>query len=259
MNAAGASATQGADSPGFTDGLRASVDGFAYMNEHPDLWRYALWPTLINAVLSLAVLVWLIAVVIMIIVWRSAGVDAHTTWTITREVLIGLGLLVLAVGATLAVWWFAQGILMGHFYSKLAAKVEEQLGVAPGELQEVSLCFQVVDSAIDTALLLLVLGAFLVLQLIPLIGTVIGLVGWVYANGYILGRDVMDHPLKLRGQRRAQRRAFGRQHRGVVIGLGVVVFALNFLPLIGPMLQTTSVVGTVHLHRRMTRLHHHHA
>jgi uncharacterized protein involved in cysteine biosynthesis len=251
MSAAADAPSPAENAPGFTDGLHASLDGFTYMNEHPGLWRYALWPTLLNAALSLAVLVWLVVVAIAIIAWRAGDHGDPTWWTVAREILIGLGLLVLAIGLTLAVWWFAQGVLMGHFYSKLAAKVEEQLGVAPGELHEVSLRYQVIDSAIDTALLLLVLGAFLVLQIIPILGTLVGLVGWVYANGYILGRDVMDHPLKLRGQRRAQRRAFGRTHHRPIIGLGVVVFGLNFLPIIGPMLQTTSVVGAVRLHRRM--------
>jgi len=251
MTAAGAGATTGTPRPGFSDGLHASLDGFAYLNQHPGLWRYALWPTLLNAVLSLAVLLWLVVAAIAIIAWRAGDHGDPTWWSVTREVLIALGLLVLAVGLTLAVWWFAQGILMGHFYSKLAAKVEQQLGVSEGELHEVSLRYQVIDSAIDTALLLLVLGAFLVLQIIPILGTIIGLVGWVYANGYILGRDVMDHPLKLRGQRRAQRRAFARLHHRPIVGLGVVVFALNFLPILGPMLQTTAVVGAVRLHRRM--------
>ncbi len=238
-------------SPGFRDGMRASLDGFAYMNKHPSLWRYALWPTLLNAAMSLAVLVGLIVIVVAVYTWRTRGHGDGPSLSALREMIIAGALLVLAVGTTLVVWWFAQGILMGHLYSKLAARVERQLGVAEDELQEVSLRFQIVDSAIDTALLLLALGAFLVLQIIPIIGTLFGFVGWVYANGYILGRDVMDHPLKLRGWRRAQRRAFGRQHHRPVIGLGVVVFVMNFLPIIGAMLQTTTVVGAVLMHRKM--------
>lgn len=235
----------------FGDGLSAPVNGLLYMNQHPGLWRYAVWPTLLNIVISTLVLIWLIVVCIAIIGWRAWGDGDVTWWSVTREVLIAVGMLVLALGLTLAVYWLVQGVLMGHFFSKLAEQVERELGVEPDELGEVSFRFQVIDAAIDTTLLLLVLLGFLVLQLIPVLGTVLGFVGWVYANGYILGRDVMDHPLKLRGRRRAERRAFGRRHRGVVVGIGLVVFALNLVPVAGAMLQTTSVVGAVLLYRQM--------
>jgi len=221
------------------------------MNQHPGLWRYAIWPTLLNIVISTLVLVWLIVLCVGIIGWRASGDGDVTWWSVTREVLIAVGLLVLALGLTLAVYWLAQGILMGHFFSKLAGKVERQLGVEPDELGEVSFRYQVIDAVIDTSLLLGVLFAFLVVQIIPVLGTVLGFVGWTYANGYILGRDVMDHPLKLRGQRRAERRAFGRRHRGVVVGMGLVVFLLNLVPVAGAMLQTTSVVGAVLMYRQM--------
>ncbi len=239
--------------PGFSEGLAGSVRGLLYLNQHPALWRFAIWPTLLNAVISGLVLVVMVVGVITLIAWRVTHFDGGDWWAVMLEVLIALGLVVLALGVTLAVFWLAQGVLMGHFYSRLAAKVEEQLGIDPREIEEVSFRYQVIDAVIDTTLLLAALLGFLVLQLIPIIGTVIGLVGWVYANGYILGRDVMDHPLKLRGWRRARRRAFGWQHRGVVVGLGLVVFLLNFLPLVGAMLQTTTVVGAVLLHREMQR------
>jgi len=94
MTAAGAGATTGTPRPGFSDGLHASLDGFAYLNQHPGLWRYALWPTLLNALLSLAVLLWLVVAAIAIIAWRAGDHGDPTWWSVTREVLMREGTMI---------------------------------------------------------------------------------------------------------------------------------------------------------------------
>jgi len=235
----------------FFVGLTTALRGFGYMNRNKGLWRFALLPTLVNALITLGLLVALIVVCTTIVGWRNFGDQGLSFWGVTLEVLIAIGMIVVALALTLITWWLMQGILMGYFYNQLAAKVERKLGVAEDELGEVPLKHEIIDTLIDTAWLVLLILAFILLQLLPVIGTTLGLIGWLYFNGYIFGRDILDHPLTLRGQRRVDRRAFARKHRKTVVGLGLVSFSVNVIPILGPMLQTASVVGAVLLHRKM--------
>lgn len=236
---------------GFGPGFGASFRGLGYMLEHRSLWRYAIWPTALNVAITLAVFAGLVVAAVGVLAWRLADGLPSGWWPITLELLIAGALLIGVLSLTLVVGWLLQGILLGYFYSKLALRVEQELGIGDEELGEVPLKIEIIDTLIDTALLLLVLGGFLVLQLIPVIGTLVGLAGWLYGNWYILGRDTLDHPLNLRGQRRAERRGFARRHKGAVLGLGCIVFLLTLVPIAGAMMQTTAVVGAVLLHREL--------
>src|SRR4029079_4257994 len=47
---------------------------------------------------------------------------------------------------------------------------------------------------------------------------------------------------------RSEKVAFARSHRGQTLGLGAVVLLFNFVPVVGPILMTAAVAGSVLLY-----------
>jgi CysZ protein len=167
------------------------------------------------------------------------------------ELVVGLALLLAVVGLTLAAWLVLQGILCGYFYSKLAEKVELQLGLPPEEIREVPFSYQVADTLRDVAFLVAVNAACIAVQVVPVVGSVLGICGSYYFNCFTFGLDFLDHPMALRGMRRRDKRAFAKRHRAHTLGLGTAVLAITLLPVINALLLTTAVTGAVLLHRRL--------
>ena len=66
--------------------------------------------------------------------------------------LAAIVLLVIACGGLAVVsWMFLNGVLCGHFYGRLAAQVEMQLGLAASDLRDLSLTYQAVDVVRDVS------------------------------------------------------------------------------------------------------------
>ena len=84
------------------------------------------------------------------------------------------------------------------------------------------------------------------------IGSLAAMGGSFYFNWLILGSDFINHPLDLRGMRRAEKRAFVKKHRFHTLGMGAAVTLLLLIPILGAVLLTTAVAGSVLLHRRVT-------
>jgi CysZ protein len=125
------------------------------------------------------------------------------------------------------------------------------MGVAPGELRELSLAQQAIDTCYDLAALLAIHATFFVVGLVPLVGAPLALVGDFSFTWFVFGTDYVSIPLELRGMRRHERRQFCRRHLGQTLGLGAVVFVMQFLPIVGALFLTTAAAGSVSLHRRL--------
>ncbi len=234
----------------FHEGFAAPWRGLRFMSQHPGLWRYGVLPVLLNLLITGLLLVGLIAAG----VYGFAAVHqrlAEGWWRLPLEVLAGAALAVVLLGMTFVAWIALQSALCAFFYDLLARRVELQLGVKPGELCDVPLWPQAVDSLRDVAGLLVVNVACLVVQFVPVVGTVLGLCGSCYFTARALGLEYLDYPLALRGQRRAERRLFGRRHRWHTLGLGAAVALVAFVPIVNAVFLTTAVSGAVLLHRRI--------
>ena len=83
-------------------------------------------------------------------------------------------------------------------------------------------------------------------------GPPVALVYSLYFQILTCGRDQLSHPLSLRGNNRAERLEFSRQHTAHTMGLGTVVLALEFIPIVGAIFMVTAAAGAVVLHRRLT-------
>ena len=241
----------------FGEGLTTPWVGFRYMFNHPALWRYGIIPILLNLLITSLLLVGLVIAAVLFLRGLHPKFGDGWFWVVA-EILTGLLLLVAVLGLTLMAWLVLQGILCGHFYSKLAAQVELQLGMRPEEIKDVPFAYQVSDTLRDVSFLAVVNMACVCVQIVPGIGSLVGVCGSYYFNCFTFGLDYFDHPMALRGIRRREKRAFAKRHRAHTLGLGTVVLAITLLPVVNSVLLTTAVTGAVLLHRQLATSDHKH-
>ncbi len=240
----------------FREGAAAPWRGLRFLNRRPALWRYAVAPVLVNLCITGLVLAALIATVAGVLrfvhPWFEAEGGAYAwIWRI-GEFVAAVALLIVCLGAAVVVWKVLTGVLCGYFYGVLANHVEQELGLRPDELHDLSLRYQAIDTAYDLAALVSVHAAFFAVGLLPLLGAPLALVGDLTFTWFILGLDCLDFPLAMRGWRRHEKRRFCRKRLPYTLGLGAVVYVMQFVPVVGSLFLTTAVVGAVLLHRRLT-------
>jgi CysZ protein len=234
----------------FVTGLAAPWRGFVYMCRNPALWRYGVIPVLLNLLINVVLLLGLVGMTIAFTAWfhpRFKEFEYGLVW----EILTVAGLIVLALGVTLATWKLLEGIFCGHYYGKLAAAVELQLGLSADQIHAIPFRAQLTDALRGFVLLVTINLGCLTLNCVPIVGSIAGLVVALYCDASILGRNYLDFPLSLRGRTDQDKKAFARQNRFAVLGLGTVALVFNFLPVIGAVVLTTATTGAVLLHRQL--------
>ena len=234
----------------FQDGLAAPWTGFQFMSSHPSLWRYGVLPVLLNLLITGLLLAILIGAGVYLFVSVHPWFGDQWTWRLVEALAAAL-LVVVLIALTVAVWMAMQVILCSFFYDKLARQVELQLGVRPGELKDVPLWPQAVDSLKDLCRLAFFNVACILVQFVPVVGTVLGLCGSYYFTCSTLGLEFLSYPLALRGLRQTERRCFARRNRWATLGLGTAVMILLLVPIVNAVFLTTAVTGAVLLHRQL--------
>ncbi|OHB72302.1 MAG: hypothetical protein A2V70_16465 [Planctomycetes bacterium RBG_13_63_9] len=231
------------------EGFSAPLFGFGYLCAHPHLWRYAVVPIVLSLLITGFALVLFLMALTGFVTYLHPLFPPGWAWLLL-EVVCGILLLLLALGATLLTWMLLQAILCGHYYEKLARQVELQLGTRPEDLKGLSTGEQLLDALLDLALFVGVNLGFLFLHVIPGLGSIVAVLGSLYFTSYLFGAAYLGFPLCLRRRHRNERRAFIRRFRAQTVGLGIVVLLVSLLPLIGSLVLATAVVGAVLLHRR---------
>jgi uncharacterized protein involved in cysteine biosynthesis len=240
----------------FREGAAAPWVGLRFLNARRPLWKYAAAPIAVNVAITAA----LVAFLILAFAWATSAVkprfDAATVdWPAPvrfgAELAVAVVLLIAFVGIALILWRILTGVLCGLLYELLAKRVEEELGVAPGELRGLSFSYQVADTLYDLAALAAIHATFFLVGLLPLVGAPLAVAGDFGFTWFLFGADFLDFPLALRGGRRKEKRRFCREHLSHTLGLGAAVFVLQLIPLMGALFLTTAVVGAVVLHRRL--------
>jgi CysZ protein len=239
----------------FHEGAATPMEGLRFLNRRRELWRFAVAPLIANVLITGLVLLLLVATAAAFLsvvhpwIHQDADWPAGLLWT--AEILLAAVLVIVSLGAALLLWKLLTGILCGYFYGRLAKEVEESLGVAPGELRELSLRYQAADTLYDLSSLLATHATFFVVGLLPLVGAPLALAGNFSVTWFIFGRDYLDFPLAMRGMRRGEKTRFCRERLPHTLGLGATTFVMSFIPIAGSLLLTTAVVGAVLLHRRL--------
>lgn len=234
----------------FREGFLTPWEGFRFMNRRPLLWRFGALPVFLNLLITGFILVMLVVAGF----WYVRELHprfAGSWWMRGVEVLAILGVFAVVAGLALAAWVLLQSILCGYFYAKLARQVELQLGLPIEEMKEVSLGREIADGVRDVAALIGVNGALLLLHVVPLIGSIVAMVGTLYFDCWLLGLDYLEYPLALRGRTRKEMRQFARAHRPQTLGLGAAVLLMAVVPVLSAVFLTTAATGAVLLHRRL--------
>lgn len=234
----------------FAEGFATPWAGLRYMNAHPTLWRHGILPIVCNLLLSAALFAGLVWGWFAVQAWLGAKFPANW-WGVTLEVLSVVAVAALEIALAVAAWIVFQGILCGFFYSRLAREVEIRLGLAPGQMREVPLLYQVTDALLDLAALTAVAVGCFILGWVPLIGPPLAVVLGLYFDCFVFGMDYLDYPQALRARGRGVQRRFARKHRAHTLGLGTSVLLITFIPLLSPVLLTTAATGAVLLYRKL--------
>jgi CysZ protein len=234
----------------FREGLMTPWDGLRYMSRNPALWRYGILPVVVNLLITGLLLMILIATGVYFFTAIHPKFGDGWLWGLAELLVAGL-FVVAVIGLAVAAWMTLQTILCGWFYDRLARQVELQIGTRPEDLRDVPLWPQAVDALRAVSLLVLVNAGCIVVQIVPGVGTVLGLCGSYYFTCSTLGFEYFDYPLSLRGLRRSEKLAFTRRHRPHTLGLGTAVAMLAVIPVVNAVFLTTAVTGAVLLHRRL--------
>jgi len=176
---------------GFMEGLLAPWNGFRYMCKHASLFWYAIIPFLLNLVITVFLLILLVPRGMKLFSSLRNSWESGWGWFVTN-LIIGIFVTTIVLGIVVISWVLVQGILCDHFYAKIAEKVERQLGLPESEIEEVSFGYQIYDGVMDSGWLFLVNTACFLVQIIPGIGTVLGVCGGLYNNCMTLGGDQLS-------------------------------------------------------------------
>lgn len=238
---------------GYVRGIAGSFEGLRFLCSRPTLWRYAVWPILINIAVSLASL--FVAYQAGSHFWQSYADSLPIAWwaTIVKWCLF-LVVLVVALTIAFVAYLLLQSVFCAWFFSQLARQVDLFLGTRPDELTDPPMVAQISD-ALRASFKLVIVNVFvLLLNVIPVVGSIAALVIGLYIDAFILGSEFFGYPLELRGIRWRDRQRIAKAHLGTTLGLGTVVSLLFLIPILGPAIQATSVVGAVLLFRRINGL-----
>ncbi|MGC5075741.1 EI24 domain-containing protein [Agrococcus sp. DT81.2] len=221
--------------------------GFATWSRDPGLMLLGAVPALIVGLVMLGLLILL---AFQVGGWATAltpfadGWDA--LWSDLLRTALALGIVVGAV--VLCVLTFAAITLtVGEpFYERISRSVEERLG---GVHQGAELGFWrsaakglrdaavLIGMAVGTALVVFVVG------LIPLVGSVLGLVTGAVLGGRALARELTGIAGDARGMTLAERRALLAAHRWRSLGFGMVAYLLLLVPGLAVVAMPAAIVG----------------
>ena len=235
---------------GFVEGALTPWRGFRHMCDHPRLWRFAGMPIALNMIITVAVLALLIWAVPELIHYAHASI-VDVWYRIPLLFVLDTLIVAAAITATAVTWLLVSGILCGYFYERLAREVEIGLGTPAETLKDLALRYHVVDAVIDVAKLIGINMGFLVLHIVPVIGSIVATIGITCFDCYIFGNDYLDFPLALRGMRLDEKRAFARRYLSHTLGLGMSVMMFSFIPILGAVMLSTAAAGAVLLYHRV--------
>jgi CysZ protein len=232
---------------GFVAGFSAPFLGFQFLWRNPRLWQYALWPILLNVLITGMVTLGLVfGIWWLLSAWHASFPEAW--WGRVLEVLAGILVSLVGIALAAVTWFVLQMALNAWFYFELARETEIALGRPRESLREAPILVQIRDGLL-TALRLLGLNLILVvLNVVPVVGTALAAVGTVLCNAWVLGASHLDYPLSLRARTGAEKRQIFHRNRATTFGLGLAVLLLVMIPLAGAVLLTTAVVGGILLY-----------
>lgn len=229
-------------------GFLAPFKGFRHILKTPALWQSAIAPFIVSLLIYALAFAGYVYAEWKLIAWMSSWFNPGFWGTVFKWLSILATLLAggfLALGVALA----ANEGINGFFLSRLVRKTEILLGVADGELQDLSMTAELIDSIKDMAALVGVNLLLLLIGFIPVVGALAAIPLGLYFNSFKIGVEYLEMPMTLRGKRRDEIVAFARIHSHHTLGLGIVMLLTGFIPLLNGLLAPAAAVGGVFLYR----------
>ncbi|WP_026373686.1 EI24 domain-containing protein [Agrococcus lahaulensis] len=234
-------------------GAGLMLRGFGTWARDPRLMLLGAVPALIVGALMLAVVVVVSFQVGGWATWLTPFADGWDPgWAGALRVALALGLMV-GVVVMCVLTFAAITLAVGDpFYERISRTVDERLGRA-GEAPELGFwrsaakgvrdAVKLIAMAIGTAAVVFVVG------LVPLVGTVLGLVVGAVLGGRALARELTGYAGDARGLSLDERRALLAAHRWRSTGFGMVAYVLLLVPVVAVVATPVAVVGATLLVR----------
>ena len=238
---------------GLRDGLLAPIHGLRYIAAHPNTWPVVVAPALLFATL----LCGSVATAVMqgpslLRVWAPSTVELPAV--LRGVVVFGADFLLAAWMAVVS--WYLTAALSGPFHDRLSAMVEVDLANAdPDPPWTAASLWGEVMTSIGHSLLALTAWAsascaLLVLQLVPVAGSVVGLVGTTLVSAWMLAWQSSDYPLSRRRLSFREKVGRLRDRLGATTGLGLCTLAMVAVPIVNLLAPPAAVVGATLLSLR---------
>lgn len=219
---------------------------------HRVLWGPAVAPALIHAVLLVCAIVLVVSYAGSVVAWLWTP-PAGTTLTGTLLLALWYSLYGLIVVAALAVAYattlLVSGIFASPFNDALSARAEALLEPAPTTHESADRLFwrEALDalrsSAVILVLYLVVMGLVLLLNVLPVVGSVAATLVGTGVSAFFLALEFTDATLARHGYRLRDTLRRLRAHAGLTIGFGLSTSLLLWIPLVNVLCVPIAVVG----------------
>jgi len=243
----------------FLSGFSFPFRGIHFLLKNPELLIYVIIPAVINLFLLFLALVGAIVWTpdLIDLFWTRPMVDGFWDglllglWVVLT-VLVGI---VLTTLSFVCVWAMA-GILATPFTDYLSEKVEERI-LGPREepfsvkvfIGDVRL--SVCHSLLNLALYLVIMLPLLLLNLIPVAGSVLFVVLSSIVTSFFMARDMLDGPLSRRRLTFRQKVRIIIDHKALMSGLGAATACLLWIPFLNFLCLPIAATGGALLYCRL--------
>lgn len=234
-------------------GVGDLLRGFRLWVGSPRLMLLGAMPALLVAALALGALI----VVVLALPALSAGVTPFAgswvePWRGAVRALAGAAIVVVTVALTVLTFTAVTLTVGDPFYERIARRTEERLGHAPpnrhdpvlaGLLRAVGDGLRLFAGGLLVAVLAVALG------LIPIVGTVAGVVVSAVLGGRLLAIELTAHAFDARGLGPRERRRVLATDRARSIGFGAATYLVFLVPFAAVAAMPAAVAGATMLAR----------
>lgn len=230
----------------FFTGMTYPLQGFRIVLTHPGTWKYLVAPMLLSLCALVAALYGSVQLVQMLMASQfdpSANI-AQQSW----YWLVSGFFYVVAFAVTMVFTYMIANLLAVPFNDRLSDRVEQlTLGPLDEPFRFGTMVADLVQSVVHSSLSLLlwtfVMAGLLFLNLVPVFGNLLAVLGTTLATAIFLSREMMDGAMSRRRLGYLHKLRVIRANRALCLGFGLVASGFLWLPGINILLMPMMVAG----------------
>ncbi|MBT3218108.1 MAG: hypothetical protein HN348_03380 [Proteobacteria bacterium] len=230
----------------FWRGFLYPFRGFAFLRQHPVLLPWVILPTLMTAAMII-IAAWATftytPVLLAALMAPPAGGILLTLWT-AIAIVLGIAIFV----ALAAFLYLLSGIIGAPFYDRLSERVEEvRFGPRLAEytwwIFAVDIYYSVVHTALALAMWIAIMMLLMGLNVIPVIGSTLEIIGSTMAMALFLAREMMDGAMSRRRLSFIHKVRIVKQHGSLMGGMGLASAMFLAIPVFNLIGMPISIIG----------------